>query len=191
MSADPLAAIKAEARRAASARRKAAHDAPDRATRTAAATAHLRALLAPMGAVAMSGYLPIRSEIDPRPAMAAHPGPVGVPVIAGPGLPLRFRRWRATSDLVPGPFGAIIPAEGEDLVPEVLIVPLLAWDAAGYRLGYGGGFYDRTLAMLRAAGPVLAVGLAYAGQRCDAVPRDGLDQRLDALVTEDGLLRFD
>jgi len=187
--ADPLAAVKAEARRAASARRKAVHDAPDRAARTAAATAHLRALLDPLGPVALSGYLPIRSEIDPRPAMAAHPGPVGVPVIEGPGRPLLFRRWTPLAVLVPGPFGALVPESGAPLVPRVLIVPLLAWDDAGYRLGYGGGFYDRTLAGLRATGPVMAVGLAYAAQRVEAVPRDGFDQRLDALVTEDGVRR--
>mgnify|MGYP001190397056 CR=1 FL=1 len=187
---DPLAAVKAEARRAAAARRKAVHDGPGREDRNAAAMAHLRGFLAPFGPVALSGYLPIRSEIDPRPAMAAHAGPVGVPLIEGPGRPLDFRRWTPAAVLVPGPFGALVPESGAVLVPRVLIVPLLAWDDAGYRLGYGGGFYDRTLAGLRAAGPVTAVGLAYAGQRIAEVPRDGFDQRLDALVTEDGVRRF-
>jgi 5-formyltetrahydrofolate cyclo-ligase len=72
----------------------------------------------------------------------------------------------------------------------VLIVPLLAWDARGYRLGYGGGFYDRTLEGLRARGPVLAVGFAFSAQEVDAVPTEPTDQRLDALVTEKGVTVF-
>lgn len=183
-----LEAAKSQARRAAAAARKAAHEGGAGAAR--AAEAHLGRLLAGFGPVAVSGYLPIRSEIDPRPAMAAHPGPVGVPVIAGPGLPLRFRGWTPGAALVPGPFGALVPAEGADLIPRVLIVPLLAWDRRGFRLGYGGGFYDRTLAALRAEGPVTAVGFAYGGQEMAEVPVDAYDQRLDALVTEDGVLRF-
>ena len=68
--------------------------------------------------------------------------------------------------------------------PDVLLVPLLAFDRNGYRLGYGGGFYDRTLAMLRAAGPALAVGLAVAAQEVESVPHDAMDARLDGIVTE-------
>jgi 5-formyltetrahydrofolate cyclo-ligase len=187
----PESDAKVVARKAAAARRRAIHDAPDRAARNARATAHLRGLLDPLGPVAISGYLPIRSEIDPRPAMTAHPGPVGVPVILGPGQALAFRLWTPDAALVPGPFGALVPETGAALVPQVLIVPLLAWDRLGFRLGYGGGFYDRTLAALRATGPVLAVGLAFAGQETGAVPIDRFDQRLDALVNEDGVLRFD
>lgn len=181
---------KPAARKAAAARRAAIHAGPDATERQARALRHLGALLAPLGPVALSGYLPIRSEIDPRPVMAAHPGPVGVPVIDGPGLPLRFRTWTPDVPLVPGPFGALVPETGADLLPRVLIVPLLAWDRQGFRLGYGGGFYDRTLAGLRVAGPVMAVGLAYAGQEAPQVPHDRHDQRLEALVSEDGVLRF-
>ena len=88
-----------------------------------------------------------------------------------------------------GPFGARIPAQGDWLVPEVLLVPLLAFDRRGFRLGYGGGFYDRTLEGLRARGPVLAIGLAYAAQEVPVVPTDATDQRLDAILTEAGLIR--
>ena len=93
--------------------------------------------------------------------------------------------------MVAGEFGAEIPEEGPWVEPDVLIVPLLAFDARGYRLGYGGGFYDRTLAGLRARHGVLAVGFAFAAQEVDVVPVDGFDQRLDAVVTEQGVRRFD
>jgi 5-formyltetrahydrofolate cyclo-ligase len=89
-----------------------------------------------------------------------------------------------------GAFKAMIPEEGAWLEPEVMIVPLLAWDRRGYRLGYGGGFYDRTLEGLRARGPVMAVGFAFAAQEVDAVPVDEFDQRLDAVVTEKGVTIF-
>jgi 5-formyltetrahydrofolate cyclo-ligase len=118
--------------------------------------------------------------------MAAHRGPVCVPVIAGPGRPLRFRQWAPGCPMVAGEFGALIPAEGDWLEPEVLIVPLLAWDRHGYRLGYGGGFYDRTLEMLRARRPRRAVGFAFAAQEVPEVPREANDQRLDLIVTETG-----
>jgi 5-formyltetrahydrofolate cyclo-ligase len=92
--------------------------------------------------------------------------------------------------MVTGEFGAEIPAEGAWLDPEVLIVPLLAWDRRGYRLGYGGGFYDRTLRHLRASRPRLAIGYAFAAQEVPEVPVDGFDQRLDMIVTEAEVLRF-
>jgi 5-formyltetrahydrofolate cyclo-ligase len=138
----------------------------------------------------LSGYMPMRTEIDPLPAMAAHQGPVGVPVIIGKGLPLRFREWTPGCRMVEGTFRAMIPEEGAWVDPQVLIVPLLAFDARGYRLGYGGGFYDRTLEGLRARGPVLAVGFAFAAQEVPEVPIEATDQRLDAVVTEKGVTVF-
>jgi 5-formyltetrahydrofolate cyclo-ligase len=112
---------------------------------------------------------------------------VCVPVIAGRGLPLRFREWRPGVALEPGPFRVLVPAEGDWLVPDLLIVPLLAFDDGLHRLGYGGGFYDRTLAALRAAGPVEAVGFAYAAQAAATLPLEPTDAALDRLVTEAGL----
>jgi 5-formyltetrahydrofolate cyclo-ligase len=138
----------------------------------------------------LSGYMPMRTEIDPLPAMAAHQGPVGVPVIMGKAMPLRFREWTPGAAMVEGAFKALIPAEGAWVEPEVLIVPLLSFDARGYRLGYGGGFYDRTLEGLRARHGVLAVGFAFAAQEVDEVPIDATDQRLDAVVTEQGVRLF-
>jgi 5-formyltetrahydrofolate cyclo-ligase len=92
--------------------------------------------------------------------------------------------------MVEGPFGAKIPEAGADVIPEVLIVPLVAFDARGFRLGYGGGFYDRTLEGLRARGPVVAVGFAYGAQEAEALPLEPTDQRLDAIVTEAGVRVF-
>jgi 5-formyltetrahydrofolate cyclo-ligase len=138
----------------------------------------------------LSGYMPMRTEIDPLTAMAAHQGVVGVPVIMGKAMPLRFREWSPGCRLVEGAFKAMIPEEGAWVEPAVLIVPLLAFDARGYRLGYGGGFYDRTLEGLRARGPVLAVGFAFAAQEVAEVPIDATDQRLDAMVTEKGVTTF-
>lgn len=146
--------------------------------------------LAAQAGKVLSGYMPMRSEIDPLPAMAAHQGPVGVPVIMGKAMPLKFREWSPGVKLVEGAFKALIPEEGAWVEPEVLIVPLLAFDARGYRLGYGGGFYDRTLELLRARGPVLAVGFAFSAQEVAAVPIDATDQRLDAVVTEKGVTVF-
>lgn len=139
---------------------------------------------------ALSGYMAMRTEVDPMAAMAAHQGPVGVPVIVAKGQPLRFREWSVGCALVEGAFKAMIPAEGAWIEPEVVIVPLVGFDARGYRLGYGGGFYDRTLAMLRAKRPTIAVGFAFAAQELAEVPIDAYDQKLDAIVTEQGLRRF-
>ena len=87
-----------------------------------------------------------------------------------------------------GPFGAMIPAAGGWIVPEILIVPLVAFDRKGGRLGYGGGFYDRTLAELRASGPVLAIGFAFAAQEAEDLPLEPTDQPLDLIVTEAGVI---
>lgn len=176
---------KAEARKAAFTARKAAF-----AAGQGQAAELLADVLAGHAGKALAGYMPMRTEIDPLPAMAAHDGPVGVPVIIGKGQPLRFREWSPGCAMVAGEFGALIPAEGAWIEPEVLIVPLLAFDARSYRLGYGGGFYDRTLEALRAKGPRLAIGFAFAAQEVAEVPIDATDQRLDMVVTELGVRDF-
>ncbi len=154
------------------------------------AAGHLIAALEPHRGKVLSGYMPMRTEIDPLPAMAAHHGPVGVPVIMGRGMALRFREWTPGAEMVEGEFKALIPATGDWVTPQVLIVPLLAFDARGYRLGYGGGFYDRTLEALRAQGQVFAIGYAYSTQEVSEVPIDATDQRLDMIVTETGARTF-
>ena len=174
--------IKADARKAAFATRKRAFDAGQ-----GRAAELLADYLAAHRGCALSGYMPMRTEIDPLPAMAAHQGAVCVPVILGKGLPLKFREWTPGCAMTEGEFGALIPAEGAWIEPDVLIVPLLAFDARGYRLGYGGGYYDRTLQGLRAKRPTIAVGFAFADQQVRKVPTDAFDQRLDAVITENGV----
>ncbi|MEL7099572.1 MAG: 5-formyltetrahydrofolate cyclo-ligase [Pseudomonadota bacterium] len=176
--------MKTEARKAAFARRKAAfgsHPAP---------AGVLSEVLAGHRGVPLAGYMPIRTEIDPLPAMAeaAAYGPVGVPVIAGEGQPLHFSRWTPGGPLRDGPFGAQVPAVDDFFDPQIVIVPLVAFDRAGNRLGYGGGFYDRTLERLRARGPVLAIGFAWAAQEAEALPLEPTDQPLDLIVTEAGVM---
>lgn len=144
--------------------------------------------------VVISAFWPLPDEFDTRPLMhALHEAghPIGLPVVQKRGLPLKFRCWTPGTVLVHGNFNVEIP--GEDCAecrPEILLVPLLAFDRRGCRLGYGGGFYDRTLATLRATGATTAVGWAYAGQEIDAVPHDETDARLDWVVTEREAIRI-
>ena len=179
--------IKAEARKAAFARRKVAHEAAH-----PGAAGVLSQVLTGYRGVPLAGYMPIRTEIDPRPAMAeasAH-GPVGVPVIEAEGKPLHFSRWEPDGPMKDGPFGAQIPAVDDFFEPEILIVPLVAFDRAGGRLGYGGGFYDRTLELLRAKRATLAIGFAYAAQEADTLPSEATDQPLNMVVTEAEVIEF-
>ena len=152
----------------------------DREARQARALERLGALIGPARGRVLAGYVPMRDEIDPLPFMAAWEGPVCVPVVVGKGLPLVFRRWAPDVRMVPGTFGTMVPAEDVPLVPDVLIVPLVAFTDTGDRLGYGGGFYDRTLAALPGAD---AVGLAFAVQRVEALPLEPTDVRLRAVAT--------
>lgn len=177
------AADKAALRRTMAALRAGAHAAGQ------GRAAHLLAQeLAPHAGAVLAGYWPMRSEIDPRPALAAHRGPVGLPVTPPRGRPLTFRLWTPGATLAPGAFGTLVPG-GEEIVPQVLVVPLLAFDRRMYRLGYGGGYYDRTLAALRAAGGCTAIGFAFAAQEVAEVPVEPTDERLDMIVTEAGVIR--
>lgn len=180
-----LATIKSAARKAAFARRKPLFEAAN-----AAQAGYLSEVLAGYRGVPLSGFMPIRTEIDPTPAMAeasAH-GPVGVPVIEKADHPLKFARWTSETVMVAGAFGADIPEELAFFEPEILIVPLLAFSRQGGRLGYGGGFYDRTLEQLRAKRPTMAIGFAFAGQEDADVPLEVTDQPLDLIVTETGVI---
>ena len=129
----------------------------------------------------LAGYWPLEGEADPRPAMLAHPGPLCLPEVTARATPLRFRLWRPGEALREGAFRVMVPAQGAVAVPDVLIVPLLAFDRRGYRLGYGGGFYDRTLAALHRP---RAIGLAFAAQEVEEVPAGPTDLPLDLIVTE-------
>lgn len=180
--------MKKAARKAAFERRAAAHG----RGLDGAAQERLVAVLAPHRGRPLAGYIPIRTEINPLPVMAEMSlhGHVGVPVIKAEAQPLSFRRWRPGTTMVAGPFGALIPEKGGAVVPEVLIVPLVAFDRHGGRLGYGGGFYDRTLELLRAERPTYAVGFAYATQEAAELPLEATDQPLDAIVTDAYTLTF-
>lgn len=189
LAAEKIAAEKVAARKDAAAARALLHRADPGAGRRAAAHA-LAAIGAVRGARTVAAYLPMRSEIDPVPLMLALVGlgyAVAAPVVVGPGLPLAFRRWTPGAAAAKGPLGAPTLVEGDEVEPDVVVAPLLAFDPGGWRLGYGGGYYDRTIAGLRARRPLLALGLAFAGQQVARVPRGPRDARLDGVATETGL----
>jgi 5-formyltetrahydrofolate cyclo-ligase len=141
----------------------------------------------------VSGYVPLGDEIDPQPLMSglqAKGYQLSLPVLQGRGLPLLFRRYAPGDSLERVQWGIQEPRSGQPLLdPDILLVPLLAFDAGGHRLGYGGGYYDRTIAALRLLKPVLTVGIAFDQQRIDAVPHLDYDQRLDFVLTPSGLIR--
>ena len=144
------------------------------------------------GAPVIAAYLPIRSELSPLPlvaALAAAGMVTAMPVTPSPGNPLSFRAWAPGDELADGPYNTQQPPPGwPEITPHVILAPMLAFDDDGWRLGYGGGFYDRTLAGLRAAGrSVVALGIAYDGQRVEKVPTGPYDMKLDGVVTASGL----
>jgi 5-formyltetrahydrofolate cyclo-ligase len=191
-SAASRAGIKKEARKAAAAARQKAHQADRGVAGATLAMTGLDFLDLPAGTV-VSGFLPYQTEIDVRPLLArlAASGLVtALPVVTGRGEPLIFRAWRPGEPIQPGAWNIPVPrTTAAEVVPDVLLVPMLAFDSGGFRLGYGGGFYDRTLEKLRRDKPVIAVGVAYAGQEVHQVPRGPHDQPLDWILTETGACR--
>ena len=160
--------------------------APDAAERAAA---HLPVeTLAPFAVVA--GYHALGGELSPWPTLrrlAAAGARIVMPVAPEPHAPLLFRAFAEGQPLAPDAARIPSPTEAaETLTPDLVIAPLIAFDAAGYRLGQGGGYYDRTLAALRAAGRLFVIGLAYSGQEVDRIPKGAHDQPLDAILTESG-----
>ena len=142
----------------------------------------------PAPGVIIAGYWPMGDEMDPRPlmlALAAGGHALALPVTPPRGQPLTFRAWAPGAALRAGPMGISEPISGDELRPDILLVPLLAFDRAGRRLGYGGGYYDRTLAALPGA---KAIGIAYAGQEMPEVPAGPQDCRLPLIATEAGVI---
>lgn len=185
-----LAEIKRRERKAAAARRAAcaSRAASDGAARLLVNLVRSYPLNWPV-----SGYLPFRTEIDPLPAMTElHKDgrSVCVPVVEGPGLPLLFREWIPGAALRKAAHGIEVPVAGSWIEPRVIVAPMLAFDREGARLGYGGGYYDRTLEALARAKAVVAVGFAFAGQETTSVPSDSCDQKLDVVVTENEVIRI-
>lgn len=140
---------------------------------------------------AVAGFHPMDEEIDPRPLMtrlASNGNPLALPVIAGKRLPLVFRSWRPGDGLERGVWDIEQPMESAGaVVPDVVLVPMLAADRYGHRLGYGGGYYDRTLRGLRSLKPIVAIGIAFDHQLIEAVPHHEHDERLDWLLLPSGL----
>lgn len=140
----------------------------------------------------VSAFLAIGDEIDPSPLMRRLIGEgyrMALPVMVGKGKPLLFRAWAPGEPLGDAMWGIREPLpSAEVLEPDVILGPLLAFDRAGFRLGYGGGFYDRSLARLRAMKPVVSIGLAFSEQEVDAVPHLDYDERLDWVLTPLGAI---
>lgn len=142
----------------------------------------------------VAGYVAIDDEADPAPLLgilAQHGCRIALPCVTAPGVPLTFRSWAPGEPLTPGAYKIPEPRGGDELVPDFVLMPLLAFSSDGHRLGYGGGYYDRTLAALRPQNPqILAIGLAFAAQEVTHLPVEPNDQPLDWVVTERGARAF-
>jgi 5-formyltetrahydrofolate cyclo-ligase len=142
----------------------------------------------------VSGYWPIRAELDPLPLMrklASQGAQLALPVIVARDLPLMFRAWTTDAQLLRGQLGIMEPSpDSTTVLPDIVLVPLAAFDRLGHRIGYGAGHYDRTFAQLRAAKPFVAIGLALDVQEIDAVPALAHDVQLDYVLTETRTLDF-
>jgi 5-formyltetrahydrofolate cyclo-ligase len=178
--------LKAELRRTAMARRDALP-----ATERVAAAQTIAARGLPVGVAAgmvVSGYSPLKSEISPIPLLkrcAEAGATLALPVVVGRGHPLVMRAWAFGAPLASGVWGIREPTpQAPEVYPDILIVPLLAFDRRGDRIGYGAGYYDMTLSRLRAMKPVTAIGIAFAAQEVDTVPTTARDARLDLVLTE-------
>lgn len=141
----------------------------------------------PQGAI-VAGFSPIRGEIDPFPlleSLAAKGVTLALPVSIAPGQPLLFRAWTPGEPLVRGAYGVFEPSsDAEEVSPDIVLVPLAAFDREGHRIGYGAGYYDRTLPVLRQLKKITAIGIAFAVQEIERVPSSDHDARLDLVLTD-------
>lgn len=141
----------------------------------------------------IAGFAPIRDEIDVWPLLHHLHGAglkICLPVTPNRPAPLSFRNWEPGIDLSKDHYGISYPTSGKTLTPDFILLPLLAFTPQGARLGYGGGYYDRTLELLRGEGEVFACGVGYAGQEIDDLPVGDHDQYLDGILTETGFRKF-
>lgn len=136
----------------------------------------------------ISGFMPLKSEINPLPLLqklAEAGARLALPAIVGRGKPLIMRAWEFGAPLDRGQWGIREPKpDALEVEPDILLVPLLAFDRAGHRLGYGAGYYDMTIHRLRALKPVTAIGIAFAAQEVPKIPTTPRDERLDLVLTE-------
>ncbi|QWG12640.1 5-formyltetrahydrofolate cyclo-ligase [Bradyrhizobium sediminis] len=188
----PTERSKADLRTAALAKRDALSDKKRDAAAKAIAKRGLPIEIAP-GTI-VSGYSPIRGEIDPAPLMrklAAEGVLLALPAIVARGKSLAFRAWSPDDRLMLGPLGIPEPSPAAaEVVPDIMLVPLAAFDRLGHRIGYGGGYYDYTLAHLRKAKAITGIGLAFAVQEIEAVPALSHDVALDYVLTETRVFDF-
>jgi 5-formyltetrahydrofolate cyclo-ligase len=186
MSAPPTEPSKADLRAAALAKRDALSDQQRAAAANSVAKRGLPMAIAP-GTI-VSGYAPIRSEIDPAPlmrALAALGARLALPAVMARGKSLAFRVWSPDDRLMLGPLGIPEPSPAAaEVIPDIMLVPLAAFDRAGHRIGYGAGHYDFTLAHLRKTKAIAAIGLAFAAQQIELVPALQHDVALDYVLTE-------
>lgn len=185
-----LANLKDDFRRGALAQRDAL-TAEARADAAAKIAARKLPVELPPGSI-VAGYFPIHSESDPFPlmqALADKGATLALPVIIARDHALIFRAWNPDESLVRGPFGIFQPSSDADEVdPDIVLVPLAAFDRAGHRIGYGRGYYDRTLQNLRALKKITVIGVAFAVQEIETVPRLPHDEQLDCVLTERELI---
>ena len=186
MSALPSGHSKSDLRTAALAARDALSPEQRSAAAQAVAARGLPIEIAP--GMIVSGYSPIRSEIDPVPLMrkfAAQGARLALPAVMARGKSLAFRAWSVSDRLMMGPLGILEPSPAAaELIPDIMLVPLAAFDRAGHRIGYGAGHYDYTLAHLRKIKPIAAIGVAFAAQEIEIVPALSHDVALDYVLTE-------
>ena len=192
MSALPADQSKSDLRAAALAARDALSGEQRAAAALALAARGLPLEIAP-GTI-VSGYSPIRSEIDPVPlmrALGAQGARLALPAVMARGKSLAFRAWSPDDRLMLGPLGILEPSPAAaEIIPDIMLVPLAAFDRLGHRIGYGAGHYDFTLAHLRKVKPIAAIGLAFSAQEIEAVPALQHDVRLDYVLTETKVFDF-
>ena len=184
--------LKSELRRSAFAKRDAL-PAPMRAAAAETIAGRTFPVPVPAGAV-VSGYSPMNSELNPVPLMrklADAGAQLALPVVQGRGKPLVMRAWSFGEGLTSGIWGIREPtAQAAEVFPDIMLVPLAAFDRAGHRIGYGAAYYDMTIARIRAMKPVIAVGLGFAAQEADTIPVEPHDARLDLVLTEHEIIDF-
>lgn len=155
--------------------------------------AHFQATFKLAKGAIVAGYWPMDNEADVRPLLETLHGQgcrLCLPAVIEASKPLVFREWAPGEPLVGGAHGTRHPQEtAQSLIPQVVLAPLLAYDARGWRLGFGAGYYDRTLQNLRRSNEIIAVGVGYGCQEFPDIPHEETDQRLDAIVTEKGVIR--
>jgi len=191
MADEVIEGVKAQLRREAS-RARAAMLPQRRAEASAAAAAHFFSEIELRPTDMVAAFWPIRDEIDIRPILSRLMDggqPVCLPIVVGEGLPLELRLWAPGAPLYPSGFGTLAPDElAPRATPDVILMPLLGFDRTGTRLGYGGGYYDRTL--MRLGSRPRLIGLAFECQGFERIPRAPHDVPLDAIVTEAGVVQF-